>query len=442
MFNGRTRVLLWLIAASLVLTLVALLFLPPALAALPGRVRQYLPAGLGEATAPPLPTPQPQTALSLSPVDQTRPTVASVPTIAMMATPALTAPPRAQAPPVAPSSTRPSSPSPAPTVALDLPPYVYLEGVKIFPQKFNNCGPTNLSMVLDYHGMPRNQLEIAAVVRPNYEDRNVSPEELAAYVREHAGLQAEVIVGGDLDLLRQLLAAGLPVIIEEGLEPDGDLGWMGHYLTLFGYDEGERVFFTRDSFLGPWDEDGRESYESVLADWRPFNNLMLVVFSDAQRPAVEAVLGDRLTDPQVMWAVAEQQARVEVRADGLDPFAWFNLGSSLTWLYLLSGDTVQLSQAVASFDRARSIGLPARMLWYQFIPYEAYLAAGRLSDVVALADATLGSQGGRSVEETYVYRALALRAQGNETAAAGDMWRAELLYPQNPILLDVLRKQP
>ena len=54
------------------------------------------------------------------------------------------------------------------------------------------------------------------MVKPLAEDRNVNPEELVYYVRTHAGwLNAEFRVGGDIELLKQLVAAGFPVMIEE-----------------------------------------------------------------------------------------------------------------------------------------------------------------------------------------------------------------------------------
>ncbi|MEZ4519713.1 MAG: C39 family peptidase [Chloroflexota bacterium] len=89
--------------------------------------------------------------------------------------------------PTSPPTPTPTSVPPTPTARPTYPPSTYLEGLAIIPQKFNNCGPTNLTMVLRYYGIEADQLDIASVIRPNYEDRNVSPEELAAYVREQTG---------------------------------------------------------------------------------------------------------------------------------------------------------------------------------------------------------------------------------------------------------------
>jgi hypothetical protein len=416
-----------------------------------GRMRLALGVGLAgvllaAATVPPLPTPLPVAQATLAAAGLLPPMpVVTPPGDEATVTPTGIATDVATAEAVVPAADTPTNtpvPTITPTATPDYPTAVYLEGVPIVPQKFNNCGPTNLSMVLAYHGREANQLDIAAVIRPAYEDRNVSPEELAAYVRQETGLAAKVVAGGDLPLLKRLLAAGLPVIVEQGLVPEGDIGWMGHYLTLFGYDDADGAFYTRDSFLGPWEEDGREPYDTVLADWRPFNNVLIVVYPAAQEAEVAAIVGPRGDDPALMWQRVAEGARTAIQAETADAFDWFNLGTALTRLYQITGDAGLAPQAAAAFDQARSVGLPPRMLWYQFAPYEAYLAAGRAEEVVALAEATLGSQGGRSVEETYIFRALARRALGDEAGAAADLRRAEGLNPVNLILQALFMTQP
>ncbi len=69
------------------------------------------------------------------------------------------------------------------------------------------------------------------------------------------------------------------------------------------------------------------------------------------------------------------------------------------------------------------------MLWYQFEIYEAYLAAGRVEEVMTLTAAVLENAGGRDVEETYLYRGHAYMAQGDPAAAKADYRRALELRP-------------
>ncbi len=397
--------------------------LPRLVADLPGRVRHYVPAALVERVTTPLPTALPAptgpapAALALARATPTsRPTPADAPT----GDPATVAAPQ-------PTPT----PSPTPTT-VPLPPYGRIDGLPIIPQKFNNCGPTNLTIVLNYYGVAVDQFDVAGVARPNYEDRNVSPDELVRYVTEQTDLAAAAYVAGDVDLLRRLVAAGFPVIIEKGLEPDEATGWMGHYLTVYGYDDVTSHFLARDTFLGPWRGDGLTSYRDTERYWAQFNGTFVVVYPPGRAAALAEALGPDYGDPAALWGRAVARARAAVALTPDDPFAWFNLGSGLTAL-AGQGEAALYEGAAAAYDQARLLGLPARMLWYQFGPYEAYLAAGRPADVLALAEATLASQGGRNVEETYYYQGRALAMIGDGDGARAAFERAAALNPQSAV---------
>ena len=77
------------------------------------------------------------------------------------------------------------------------------------------------------------------------------------------------------------------------------------------------------------------------------------------------------------------------------------------------------ARATTAYARARQIGLPWRMTWYQFGLFDAYLATGRYEDVLALADATLKVT--PNIEEMYYYKGLALKAQGNVSGARSQL---------------------
>ena len=141
------------------------------------------------------------------------------------------------------------------------------------------------------------------------------------------------------------------------------------------------------------------------------------------------IIGDRLTDPVLMWQRAAEQAQQETGRAPENGFAWFNLGSSLTRLGKLTGEQAYFVNAAAAFDRALTAGLPWRMLWYQFEPYEAYLRNGRADDVLTLTTATLQSTGGQFVEETHLYRGYALLAQGDESGAKAAWLQALAINP-------------
>jgi tetratricopeptide (TPR) repeat protein len=400
------------------------LALPGVVDALPGSIRGRLPDQVIALVTTPLPTalPAPQVSSQNTPFAIVIPTLIpatytpAAPTAASMAETTAEPTPTLMA-------TATSSPT-ATQTSVPPPPSARINGLVVIPQRFNNCGPTNLAMALNYYGQTADQLDIAAVLKPNEDDRNVSPEELVAYVNEQTALRAAAYSGGDLDLLKYLLAAGFPVIVEKGLIEDPEHGWIGHYVTLFGYDDGRQTFDSLDSFLGPWDSSGRPvSYGEMAEKWTHFNHTFVVVFRPEQEAAVQAILGPEMLEPLLMWQRAALRAQARLETEPENAFVWFNLGTNLTHLAELTGETGYYEGAVAAFDRAREIGLPFRMLWYQFQPYAAYLAAGRFEDVSTLINATLSAGGGNDVEETFLY-------QGHLRRAMGDLAGARAAYEE------------
>ena len=420
-----------MVAAAAVLIAAAVWWaLPRLAAALPGRVRHYIPEALADIGVTPLPTALPA---ATGPAPEALQLALATPTQGATAT-SSPAPPTAEVV-VAAKLDATAEPAPIatqPPPAPRLSPYGRIDGLPIIPQKFNNCGPTNLTIVLNHYGLDVDQFDVAAVARPNYEDRNVSPGELVSYVREQTNLAAAAYAGGSVDLLRKLIAAGFPIIIEKGLEPDEATGWMGHYLTLYGYDDITGHFLARDTYLGPWRGDGLASYRDTERYWAQFNNTFIVVHPPERAEELAELLGPRFADPATMWRAAADDARAAATLSPGDAFAWFNLGTSLTELARL-GEASLFAPAAAAYDQARLMGLPARMLWYQFGPYEAYLAEGRHADVLALAEATLGNQGGRNVEETYYFQGQALRLAGDEAGARQAFGRAASLNPGSAV---------
>lgn len=323
-----------------------------------------------------------------------------------------------------PTNTPTATPSPtlAPTPE-PLPTQVRIEGVTIMPQGFNNCGPANLTINLNFYGNPTTQAEAAAFLKPNREDRNVSPWQMVDYVNEQTDMRAFIASGGDLELLKRLLAAGFPVVIEKGYELPRE-GWLGHYLTIFGYDDETGEMVSMDTNLGPWDGSGRyDTYEEVEHYWQQFNYTFFVVYSPEKEQQLYAILGTDMLEPALMWQNAAQKAQAEIDDDPQNAFAWFNLGSSLTRLGELTGDSAYYENGAAAFDQARTLGIPPRIVWYQFRPYIAYMKVGRYQDMLDLAEVTLETQGGRNVEETYLY-------QGHALALTGDGPGAVVSYQQ------------
>jgi tetratricopeptide (TPR) repeat protein len=405
--------------------------LPQGVSRLPNSIQQKLPHTVRAMVSTPLPTalPAPEvttqiTAVSILP----SPTATSIPT--KTAVPAQTAAQTSQ-----PSLTAFPTATPKPTNT-PLPSQAQIEGLVIDPQGFNNCGPANLSIVLAHHGYGVDQDQIGEVLRPAYEDKNVSPTELTHYVNEYTPLKAMPLWGGNLNHLKQLLAAGYPVIIEEGLLPSEWEGWMGHYLTLYGYDDSQQTFISLDTYLGPWDSSGRTTdFATLTENWNHFNNAFLVVYPPEAEADLFAILGEEWLEPLTMWQHSAEKAQTAVSTNPDNAFNWFNLGSSLTHLAQLTGEQFYYDGAVAAFDQARAIGIPWRMMWYQFEPYAAYLQNGRYDDIITLANATIHS-GGQFMEESYFYRGQAMQALGKEGQAQADFTRVLEINPNGQTAAD------
>jgi hypothetical protein len=424
-----------LILAGFALILITVWLLPSAARLLPGRVQAQIPDQLWALVETPLPTALPAAQVTAVPLttDFFQPPTATplpspTPTLTIVDTLSVTETATATAVPLTPTTT--PSPTPSPT-ATSLPPTAaHIDGLRIIAQTFNNCGPANLAMLLNYFGHDDSQADVGRVVRPIREDANVSPWELVAYTQDHTPLTAEYFAGGDLDLLKRLVAAGFPVIVEKGYMPSERLGWMGHYLTLIGYDDNRQTFTALDSYLGPWDSSGRQvAYDELLTYWQQFNYTYLVVYPPEESSRVAELLGPERLDRETMWRQAGQRAQTAVSTDPDNAFAWFNLGTNLTQLGKLSGEQHYFDNAAAAYDQARSIGLPWRMLWYQFDIYEAYLAVGRYEDVISLANITVSGAGDRIIEESFLYRGHAYLALGNAAQAQLDYRQALALNP-------------
>ena len=248
----------------------------------------------------------------------------------------------------------------------------------------NNCGPATLAFYLTWWGWKGTQDDIAAVVKPNPKDRNVNVEELVTFVQDEVpDLWAEYRVGGTLNTIKSFLAAGYPVMIETGMELDrsywpGDDHWAGHYLLITGYDDGTRTFTVQDSFRGP---DRTVPYDQLDAEWQAFNRVYILVYPPGRQDEIRRLFGPHW-DTNYNRQAALEQAQRETEADPDNAFAWFNVGTN--WVYFEKWE-----RAAAAYDRAFDIGLPQRMLRYQFGPFFAYFHSWQLDKLQAILDYAL-----------------------------------------------------
>ncbi len=272
-------------------------------------------------------------------------------------------------------------PTPIPTALAER---VLLLAPQYETQDWNNCGPATLAMTLRTFGWQGDQFDIAAKVKAQREDRNVSVFELVHYINNHVGwLRSLYRVGGDIDLIRRFLAAGIPVMTEEGFYHDEKLwyqddGWLGHYLLVTGYDDVTRTFVVQNSFIGP---DQRVAYEAFDRNWQTFNRMYLLAYMPEQEDTVRVLLGNHW-DLDYNRQHALEIARQESERQPENPFAWFNMGTNLVYFE-------RYAEAARAYDTARQIGLPQRMLRYQFGPFLAYFHSGQNGELMALTEYAL-----------------------------------------------------
>jgi tetratricopeptide (TPR) repeat protein len=331
--------------------------------------------------------------------------------------------------PVPSQSTPTETPTPTPTLTpTPIPPAFALPVPGWEKQGPNNCGPASLAIYLRHYGWEGSEKDIAALLKPLEEDRNVNPEELVYYVRNYAGwLRAEFRVGGDVSLMKQLIAAGFPVLIEESFYfetpywPNDDL-WAAHYFLLTAYDDATQLFTGQDSFHGP---NQTINYETFDKEWKLFNRVYLLVYRPEQEETLKSILGENW-DPAINRQNALDVAKAETEANPQDAFAWFNLGSNEVYFG-------NYGFAANAYDKAREIGLPQRMLRYQFGPFFAYFHSGQTDDLLALTEFALKIT--PNSEEALLWHGWALYRTGKETEAIAD-WQKALVA--NPVYTDAV----
>ena len=288
----------------------------------------------------------------------------------------------------------------------------------------NNCGPATLSMALHLYGWEGSQSDIASVIKPILQDRNVNPEELRYYVRTQAGwLNMEYRVGGNIETLKRLIAANYPVMVESvtSLDPNDALGptddlWAAHYLLLTGYDDAAQTFIIQDSYHGA---NLTLPYEQLEKEWKPFNNLYIVMYFPQFEEEMKTLLASNW-DPNLNRQIALDAAQADSTQNPTDAFAWFNLGSDLVYFD-------RYEEAALAYDKARAIGLPLRMFRYQFGPFLAYFHANRNDDLLVLTDYA------RSItemsEEAWLWYGFGLYRNGDNNGALKAWKKADKINP-------------
>jgi peptidase C39-like protein/tetratricopeptide repeat protein len=341
-----------------------------------------------------------------------------------------------------------ATPKPGSTLRLaitstPLPATVMLSGIKYEHQhgRLNYCGPANFSMALTYWGWDGNRDVIGRAVKPTDKDKNVMPYELQDYITDNVpGMRSIVRNGGDIELLKRLVSAGFPVVVEKGiyeLDVNGKYGWMGHYAFVTGYDEPKSLIIYQDTYQpqgAPPGPNRQIKMSTFIEGWRAFNYVFVVVYPDEKENELLALLGPLADDDQASrhaLSIAQTEAQTLTDIDRF--FAWFNVGTSHVALF-------QYADAAIAYDYAFNLyaGLstdesvrPYRVMWYQTGPYKAYYYTNRFADVINLADTTLNDTIAEPVlEESLYWRGRAYYMAGKTDLAVKDYRAALSVHPQ------------
>lgn len=260
----------------------------------------------------------------------------------------------------------PEGPSPTPTITpTPMPVYVSLPGVVYVDQnnRWNYCGPSNLTMALNFWGWKGSRDDVAKVIKPGVNDtnldfiqrgktdKNIMPYEMASFVEDHTNLNVVIRHGGDVTLLKRLIASGLPVLVEKGyytVDANGKYSWMGHYLFITGYDESQQSFISQDTYppKGVNGENRLFAYDEAIQGWRAFDYLFLVVYPPERESELLTLLGP-WADPKWAAAHALEINRAEAaELSGADKyFSLFSIGTAHVYLQ-------QYAEAALVYDQA------------------------------------------------------------------------------------------
>jgi tetratricopeptide (TPR) repeat protein len=277
-------------------------------------------------------------------------------------------------------------------------------------------------------------------------DKNVMPYEMIDFVNDNTDLHALSRYGGNPDVLKSILAAGYPVLIEKGeVQCESaytctTISWMGHYLFVTGYNDADQTFLVQDSYRdGP---NFKENYDKLYNEWRAFNYIFMVVYPADREDQVHALLGnwsDAKWADQHALEIANQETKT---LNGVDAyFAWFNKGTSHV-------QRLEYQDAANAYDQAFSIyanlhiekeKTPFRMMWYQTGPYKAYFYSSRYQDVINLANVTLKTVSDPTLEESLYWRGMAEQASGDSSSAIADFQQANHLNPRMVAVIQALQ---
>jgi len=290
---------------------------------------------------------------------------------------------------------------------------------KYMSQTFNNCGPANLAMVLNYWGENFTQEKIGEDLRPfstpngGVDDKSVYNNEMASYAKQN-GYESLVRPNGTIEKLKLLTSNGIPVVVSAWLHQNEDIG---HYRLVKGFDENRKVIFTDDSYIGPNQTVGYEEFSEM---WKPFNYTYLIIYPAEKSKIVNEILGSEV-DQNMSFQNAIKVALSDLSKNPNDTYAQFNIATANYYLGNFA-ESARIYEQVAP-------KLPPRMLWYQYEPILAYQQIGEDQKALTAADLLLNNAN-LAFSEMYQLKGEIYLKQGNKELAKS-MFERALFYNKN-----------
>ncbi len=270
-------------------------------------------------------------------------------------------------------------------------------------------------MALSYVGITKSQQELGLELRPyqhpkgDNDDKSVTLSELAKKAMEF-NLDAIHRPNGNIDMLKQFIAAGIPVITRTRLRKEDDIG---HYRIIKGYDDTTKEFIQDDSYQG---KNLRFSYTDFSDLWQTFGNEYLVIIPHEKLTIVTSIMGSQWEE-SVAWQGAVQSAVSSLAKHPDDIYTRLNLSVALY-------HTKDFKGSVSEFEKVES-NLPFRTLWYQIEPILSYYELGNYSRVFEITDNIFTNQN-RAFSELYILRGRIYQKQGNKQKAKEEFEKAVL----------------
>jgi hypothetical protein len=297
-----------------------------------------------------------------------------------------------------------------------------LEDGYFISQTFNNCGPSALSMDFSFYGLHVSQETLADDLRPTHnetgknDDKSTTPEEIVAEIQKY-GFTAYYRPNGSIQLLKDFIANGIPVITRTLFIPTEDFG---HYRVIKGYNDSTGQIIDEDGFQGP---EVKYSYADFMSLWQDYNYEYIVIVPAGKQQLVQSIIGEDVSTTTA-WQNAKDVARAQLAADPSDFHAGFNISVADYYLGNYTG-------SVKEFESVES-HLPQHTLWYQMEPIESYFELGNYSKVFSLASNIL-TNGDPVYPELLVLEGQAYQKQGNDTQAKA-LYQLALVYNKNLVV--------